>query len=228
MKQTTIQGAIFDFNGTLFWDTDYHSQAFDVFIERYLDGTPDGYRSRHITPEEKRDHVMGQPNDRIMPYLFQRALTKEEINRFGEEKEVIYRELCRGKVELAPGCRDLFVALQKSDIPFTIASSADKGNIDFYYEQTDLGEWVPKASIVYNDGTIAHGKPAPDIFLKAAQKLGVPPAACAIFEDSASGIRAAELAGAAQIIVVNPEGKSSFCVHPVIDDFKRAIAILGL
>ena len=227
-RKEMIKGVIFDFNGTLFWDTDYHSQAFDVLVERYREESADGYRSRPITPADKRDYIMGRPNDLSIPFIFGREMSKEEIFRFGEEKEEIYRELCRGKVELAPGCRTLFQALREAGVPFTIASSADEGNIDFYYEETDLEAWIPKASIVYNDGTILHGKPAPEIFLRAAEKLGVDASECAIFEDSASGIAAAEAAHAARIIVVSCQGGDHLGSYPVIDNFEKAIPLLDI
>lgn len=218
---------MFDFNGTLFWDTAYHSKAFDLFVERYIDGK-NGYQSRRLSPDDKRDRIMGQPNDLSIPFIFGKELSKEEIMLFGEEKEQIYRDLCRGKVELASGCRTLFQRLMDVGIPFTIASSADRGNIDFYYQETDLERWIPKKNIVYNDGSILHGKPAPDIFLKAAQTLGCSPSDCVIFEDSTSGIRAAEAAGASMIIVVTPNLESGNSKYPQIDDFRKAIQLLGL
>jgi beta-phosphoglucomutase len=227
-----VKAVIFDFNGTLFWDTDFHSKAFDVFIDRYRNGSPSGLKSRLLTETDKRDHVMGQPNDRIMEYIFSRALTAKQIAELGEEKEVIYRGLCRGKVEFAPGAEKLFAALRKADIPFTVASSADKGNIDFYYEQLNMAEWFPQDGIVFNDSTFK-GKPAPDIFLRAAEKLKVRPEETAIFEDSTSGILAAANAHASEVIVVNSTRSDAITAkyegtYPVITDFREALPILGL
>jgi len=221
-----MKGVLFDFNGTLFWDTDYHNRAFDIFVERYLNGTPEGYRTHPLTADDKRFHIMGQTNNTVIPFVFSRSLTPEEIARFAAEKEQIYRDLCRDKVILAPGCRELFARLRDEHVPFTIASSSDGCNIDFYYEQTDLESWIPRRGIVYNDGTIRHGKPAPDIFLRAIDKLGVEAADVVIFEDSDSGIKAAEAAGAGQIIVVGEHPEAYTGPYPAIDDFRKAIPLL--
>ncbi|MCH4155684.1 MAG: HAD-IA family hydrolase [Muribaculaceae bacterium] len=227
-----IKAVIFDFNGTLFWDTDFHSQAFDVFVARYLNGSPSGLKSRHLTEDDKRDHIMGQTNETIMQYIFGQSLTKQQIAELGEEKEIIYRDLCRGKVQFARGAEDLFLALRNDGIPFTIASSAGKSNFDFYYQQMPMAKWFPRESIVFNDGSF-NGKPAPDIFLLAAEKLNTSPADTTIFEDSSSGVLAAENAKAGQIIVVNSSLTDSIekkynGIHPVIRDFREAISILGL
>lgn len=224
-----IKAAIFDFNGTLFWDTPFHSQAFDVFTERYLKGV-DGLQSRPLTVEDKRDHIMGKPNDLIMEFIFGRKLTAEEVMRLGEEKEAIYRDLCRGKVQFAPGAEELFSVLRNADIPFAVASSAEIANINFYYEQMPLERWFARDKVIYNDNTF-RGKPAPDIFLRAAHRLNVKAEQTVIFEDSLSGVQAAEAAHAQQIIVVKSEPSNfvaSLSKYPVIDDFRQAIDILRL
>ncbi len=214
-----IKAVIFDFNGTLFWDTHYHAKAFDILIDRYLDNPE--CRSRKVSDEDKLKNIMGKQNDAIMPYIFG-ELTKDQINQLGYEKEAIYRELCKGKVELAPGIYELFDFLKKQNILFTIATSGEKENIDFYYEETPLSQWIPKDLVVYNDGTIAHGKPAPDIFIKAMNKLNASPEETLIFEDSNSGILAAERSGA-KVIVVTPNVGAYNGPHLAIDNFIQAI-----
>ena len=191
-----MKGVIFDFNGTLFWDTHFHSQAFDIFLERY---------HVHFSEEDKRQKIYGKSNIDIMHAIFGCVLSREESHRYAVEKELIYQDLCRDRVEFAPGAEAFFEFLRKRDIPFTIGSSVGVENMDFYYEHLDMAKWFPRERIVYNDGTY-RGKPAPDIFLAAAGKLGLPMYDIAVFEDSTAGIKAAENAGAGKIYIVDSNG----------------------
>lgn len=221
------QAVIFDFNGTLFWDTDYHIKAFDVFVERYQH-RPDGtLRARQLTQSDMAEHIMGRSNDLIMQFIFGQELTKEQIAALADEKEAIYRDLCRGQVRLAKGAAQLFDLLKAAAVPFTIASSADKVNIDFYYEELPLSRWIDRQMVVYNDGTL-RGKPHPDLFLRAAQRLGADIGQTTIFEDSTAGIEAAERAGAAQVIVVAENPSTYTGPHPAINDFMQAKQLLGM
>jgi beta-phosphoglucomutase len=87
----------------------------------------------------------------------------------------------------------------------------------FFNEQFGLDTWFDMDKVVYDDFKII-GKPAPDMFLSATQKLGLNPAECIIFEDSTSGVQAAKTAGIGSIIVVDPLGEqSSFKDHPDVD-----------
>ncbi|MCF0177420.1 MAG: HAD family phosphatase [Bacteroidales bacterium] len=217
-----IKGAIFDFNGTLFWDDHYHAEAFDVLIKSYLDGK-DGLVATPMSKAEMKSKIFGKPNSHIMPIIFGQELSKEHSDRLAEEKEAIYRTLCKGKVTFAPGVYELWQWLKEHDIPFTIASSSDKANIDFFYQETDLAKWVSRDIITYSDGSFLHGKPAPDIFLLAAKRIGVEPAETIVFEDSDSGIRAAEAANANVVMVLDDPAKKYDGPHPVIYDFREAI-----
>ena len=79
-----IQGVIFDFNGTLYWDTSYHNEAWDIFL-----------RKHHIrlTSEEKRHKIHGKLNKDILAGVFGRSLSVHEIEMMVREKEEIYRKI---------------------------------------------------------------------------------------------------------------------------------------
>lgn len=189
----TYKGAIFDFNGTLFWDTAYHNQAFDIFLKKH---------HLKLTDEEKRVKIHGKSNPDIMSGIFGKELTDTEIYDLSQEKELIYRNLCVNDLHFAPGAVDLFNYLSSAKIPFTIATSAGIENVDFYFEHMNLNKWFKLDEIVYNDGSF-RGKPCPDIFLSAARKLQLSPHETVMFEDSVAGIEAAENAGAGKIYIVN-------------------------
>jgi beta-phosphoglucomutase-like phosphatase (HAD superfamily) len=107
-------------------------------------------------------------------------------------------------------------------VPFTIATSADNFNLDFYFREMKLDRWFDRSKIAYNDGTV-NGKPAPDIFLRAAELLRIPIEDIVIFEDSKAGIKAAENAGAGKIYVVDSIGDENLrnFGHDMITHFNQ-------
>lgn len=209
----TYKAVIFDFNGTLVWDTPHHNKAFDIFLDKH---------NIQLTDEEKTIKIHGKTNPDIMRGIFERELSAQEIEDFSVEKESIYQDLIREELHFADGVVDLFEFLKQKQIPFTIATSADFFNVDFYFREMKLDRWFDRAKVAYNDGDIA-GKPAPDIFLKAARLLNINPNDLIIFEDSKAGIRAAENAGAGKVMIVNsindPELRSFG--HEIINHFSE-------
>jgi len=207
---TKIKGAIFDFNGTLFWDTAFHDLAFDIFLEKH---------DLQLTDEEKRVKIHGQANPDIMRGIFGNQLSEKEIADYTQDKESIYRQLCINDLKLAPGAEDLFDFLKEKEIPFTIATSAGIENVSFYFENMNLNRWFRLDKVAFNNGTF-RGKPFPDVFLAAAKKLDVLPEETIIFEDSIVGIEAAENAGAGKIYIVNSYGENySRFAYDIITNF---------
>ncbi len=191
-----ISAAIFDFNGTLFFDTDKHSKAWRIFGEKST--------GRSISDEELLTHIHGRNNKLILTYLLGRTPTDLEVSTLGNGKEEFYRELCIADPDsfhLAPGAENFLDQLKENNIPCTIATSSDIQNINFYFENFSLSRWFKKELCVYEDGTFK-SKPAPDIYLKAAAKLGVSPKDCTVFEDAVSGVTSAHSAGAGQIVAI--------------------------
>ena len=208
----TMKGAIFDFNGTLFWDTAFHNLAFDIFLEKH---------GIQLSDEEKRVKIHGQANSDIMRGIFGDQITEQDIQSYSQDKELIYRQLCINDMKFAPGAEELFDFFQTKGIPFTIATSAGIENVAFYFEQMKLNRWFRLDKVAYNDGTL-RGKPHPDVFQVAAQKLKLDPKDTVIFEDTVPGIQAAESAGAGKIYIVNSfdENYSAF-QYDIITNFEQ-------
>ena len=91
--------------------------------------------------------------------------------------------------------------LKENNIPRTIATMSEWDNVEFYIKEFHLEKWFDIDKIVYSDGTIP-GKPAPDIFMIAAEKIGLNPADCVVVEDAIAGIKSAEDAGIGEIIAI--------------------------
>lgn len=191
-----MKAAIFDFNGTLFYDTDKHKKAWKAYGEELL--------GRPVTEEEWQTSMLGRNNKLILTFLLGRTPTEEETARMGGEKEACYREICLNDpatFHLATGAEAFLDWLKERKIPCTIATSSDMENLNFYFEHFGLSRWFTKELCVYEDGTFA-GKPAPDIYVKAMKKLNVKPEDCVVFEDALSGIQAAYSAGSGDIVAI--------------------------
>ncbi len=208
-----MKGFIFDFNGTLFWDSAYHEQAWQIIAMEI--------RGREFTTEEMRRHLHGRMNPDIIGYLACGAIDPARMEALANKKESIYRNIClslNGKLKLAEGVIELLDRLKEQKVPMTIATASERGNLDFYIRHFKLERWFNLDQIVFDDGSFP-GKPAPDIFLRASERLNLTPAECVVFEDSFSGIRSAIAAGIGRIVYVNsgnqelePELASHVCM----------------
>lgn len=193
-----LTAAIFDFNGVLWWDEHLQDRAWGQFSAR-LRGTA-------LSPEEMAVHVHGRNNRHTLEYLRGHPLDEAEVARLAEEKEGIYRRLCLNEGVafcLSPGAVELLDRLVARGIPRTIATASGRGNVDFFVEHLALDRWFDPARIVYDDGTLP-GKPAPDLYRRAAEVLGRPAARCLVVEDSRAGIEAARRAGIGYLVALGP------------------------
>jgi HAD superfamily hydrolase (TIGR01509 family) len=119
------------------------------------------------------------------------AISAAVIGRLG----ALYRE----RLPLLPAARETVVAASER-WPLALASSANREIIDLVLELAELSAYF--AATVSSE-EVAHGKPAPDVYLEAAQRLGVAPTACAAVEDSTNGLLAAAAAGMRVIAIPN-------------------------
>jgi len=188
------QGVVFDFNGTLFWDTKLQNDSWDSFLRNY---------GLSLNEEQKNKYIHGINAKDTFEYLFKRDMGAEEVDRLTEEKEVIYRQMCLDEgMEFAPGAEELIRFLIENDVEIAIATASAQNNVEFFIEHFHLLRYFKRAHIIFNDGTL-RGKPHPDLFTKAIKAIGTKPEVTTIFEDSHAGLEAAKRAGAGNIIIVN-------------------------
>jgi HAD superfamily hydrolase (TIGR01509 family) len=109
-----------------------------------------------------------------------------------EERLDVYFETARGKLRTFAGLREVLHALRQHRMGLAVASSGRPEKIRFNLQQAGLSEFF---SIVTSATEVEHGKPAPDLFLFAADRLGLSPSRCSVVEDSVFGIMAARGAG---------------------------------
>lgn len=207
------KGIIFDFNGTILWDTELHNYAWDRFLENH---------NIVLSDREKDVVIHGKSNYEIFGILFGSQLSDLEFNKLSEEKESVYRKLCiENDLQLPDGCIELFEQCNERKIPIAIATSSLKENVDFYIKTYHLKKWFTENNINYSDGKIK-SKPDPEMFNIAAKKMKLDSENVIIFEDSFAGIKAAENAKAGKIIIVNSSNNNySRYNYRVISSFRE-------
>lgn len=209
-------GIIFDFNGTLFFDSDKHEKAWRIFSKKL--------RGNQLSDEELQKVMHGRTNKSLIEYLLNDSIDDEKLFKLSEEKEQIYRDMCikdNENFKLAPGAIEFLDYLKENNIPYTIATASGKENLMFYMKNLNLGKWFDLDSIVFDDGSIL-GKPEPDIYLKAAVKIGVKPENCIVFEDAISGIESAYRANIGKIIAIGSEEK-----HKILKELKGVDCVIS-
>lgn len=188
-----FRGVVFDFNGTLFWDTKLHNKAWDVFLARH---------NMSLSEEEMFRNIHGKNNKDIFLTLFP-DINQRQIDNYIAEKEGIYQQLCLlTDMQMAPGAISFFRFLKENHVPFTIATASGRENLDFYFKHLPISQWFAYDKIIYNNGEIK-GKPDPQIYQLAMAKIGCNPHETIVFEDANMGLLAARNARVGRIIVVD-------------------------
>jgi HAD superfamily hydrolase (TIGR01509 family) len=174
-------GVLWDMDGVLVDTMELHHQAFaTVFAEWGVPFTWDDLRA-----------TTGMNNTTILGRFLGPASTPELMNRISDAKETRFRERIRGNVAPLPGVRELVEQLYAREVPQAVASSAPPANIDLLVDEMKLGACF--AALI--SGERLPAKPAPDVFLRAAQRIGVAPEGCVVIEDSVAGVRGAKQGG---------------------------------
>lgn len=187
VKHKTISwGVIFDLDGVIVDTYPWHREAISEFCKRH--------KSEIIEFDEDklRKSIFGAPNRTWIPLIFQTPLTDARIDELSEEKEKIFRSCIQRPIEPLKGLKELLVQLNSHGIPIAVASSAPPKNISLLLKETNLAQYF---RFVLDDTTVSKGKPAPEIYLKAANMIGIPSNHCIVFEDSLTGIEAGIKAG---------------------------------
>jgi beta-phosphoglucomutase-like phosphatase (HAD superfamily) len=183
---------LLDFNGTMFFDTSLHMEAWSKIYRQLYPHSAD-------SPDAKL--FCGPRNDEILKNMAP-WLDPQQRQLYSERKEELYRLACLSNPEithLVNGTETFLQLLQEKGIPFALASASIKANIDFFFETFGLGRWFRKEDVVYDDGTYQN-KGA--MHLEAARRLGVPLKDCMVIEDSLSSIQQAKQNGAGCIVAV--------------------------
>ncbi|MCB2219109.1 MAG: HAD family phosphatase [Bacteroidetes bacterium] len=206
---------IFDMDGVVVDNFHFHEKAWKEFCRRHGLGFSEVFRTG-IFGGTNRDHLNA---------FFGRDLTTDEISKYEQEKESIYRELYEPFIQPVKGLIPFLKALHEKNIPVALATSSPRINVDFVMQKTGVSQYI-HTRLTAED--IVHGKPHPEIYLKAAAVIGINPDRCVVFEDSFSGIEAANAAGMKVIGLATTHTREELNnVDLVIDDLTQ-ISLLQL
>jgi HAD superfamily hydrolase (TIGR01509 family) len=176
-------GAIFDWDGVIIDSSAAHEESWDLLAAEEKRALPPGHFKAGF----------GRKNQFIIPEILHWSRDPAEIERLGRRKEALYREILKTTgIQALPGVRELLEGLRAVGVPCVVGSSTPRLNIDHVMTLAKLHGFF--ADIVSAED-VSHGKPNPEVFLKAAAKINRAPARCVVFEDAFVGLEAARAGG---------------------------------
>ncbi|TVQ90571.1 MAG: HAD family hydrolase [Deltaproteobacteria bacterium] len=174
-----LRGLLLDMDGVLVDSQEVHFEAWQqLFAEQGI----------HLEPERFEDEVVGLSREAVLRRILGERSDRETLMR--RKAELVYELLATGGCEPLPGVVDFLDEADARKLPIAVATASLMPYP--FLASAGLSERLP---VVRHRGNVARGKPAPDVYLAAAEALGLTPSSCIAVEDSPSGIQAAVAAG---------------------------------
>ncbi|MEO9071249.1 MAG: HAD family phosphatase [Ginsengibacter sp.] len=208
-KQFDTRAVIFDLDGTLLDNNSFHRKTWEAYLKNI---------GKQISEEEFNAHLNGRTNKDAVEYIYGRKMSEEESTKYTLEKESLYREIYKPFIRPVNGLINFLEILNHKNIPMAIATSGIQPNIDFMFEHVPIKKYF---KVVINSSHITKGKPDPEIYLKVALLLKVPPKNCLVFEDAVVGIKSAKAAGMKVIAIATTQTKEQLSIADmIVDDYE--------
>lgn len=206
-----IKGVIFDMDGVLVDNREAHLDAYEEFAKRY------GKKA----DRQKQLSMFGMSSADILPKLLGDEFVKERgVEALGVEYEEIYRDIYKETMEPTPGLIEFIDEARAKGLKCAVGSSGPMVNIEFVLKGCGIED---KFDAIANSEMVENAKPEPDIFLLAAEKMGVKPENCLVIEDAFTGIKAARAAGMKVIAMATTHSKEELKDTDndlLVDDFR--------
>lgn len=188
MRSDPLRGVVFDLDGLMFNTEDLYLAVGSEILRR---------RGK-VFDQALRDQMMGRPGSAALKIMIDRHLLDDTVEGIAAESEEVFAALLDDGLATMPGLAALLDALESADIPKGIATSSGRR-----FTRNVLGRFQlePRFRFVLTAEDVQHGKPDPEIYLRAARRLGIAPAEMLVLEDSENGCRAAVAAGAFTVAV---------------------------
>lgn len=176
-------GAIFDWDGVVIDSSAAHEESWEILGREV--GKP--------MPEDHFERGFGQKNQFIIPEILQWTSHPAEIERLGDRKEELYRQIvAQTGVTCIPGIEDFLKCLNWAGIPCAVGSSTPRQNLETILEMVGFRRYF-QALVCAED--VSRGKPDPEVFLTCASRIDRAPDRCVVFEDAHVGLQAARNGG---------------------------------
>jgi beta-phosphoglucomutase family hydrolase len=187
-------GAIFDWDGVIIDSAQLHEQSWHQLAAELGTSVRPGSFIRGF----------GMKSAQIIATIHRWATDPETVAKLADRKETLYRELlAKNEIEPLPGVVEWLHRLHEANVPCAVASSTQRANIEAVLRRVGLDQ--PFAAIVSAED-VSQGKPDPQVFLKAAERLKIEAQRCIVFEDAQVGIEAGHAAGMKVIAVTTTHG----------------------
>ena len=204
---------IFDMDGTIVDNMSFHTQSWITFFQR---------RGKDIDADEFFRTTAGRQGKEIIRSHMGEHLLDDEVLTLNEEKEAVYRELYEPHRKTVAGFDELIASARESSVALAVATAAPNANIVFTLDGLDLRHHF---DAVVGAADVARGKPHPDVFLLAAERCGVLPEDCIVFEDAPLGVEAARRAGMKAVVLTTTLPAEAFAefdnVIHIASDFSQ-------
>ena len=190
---------IFDLNGTMIDDMEYHIEAWYQILNTELHA--------NLSYEQVKSHMYGK-NGELLERVFGKGhFSEAEVEKISLEKEKRYQAAYRPHLTLLPGLQAFLQQAHTDGIPLAIGSAAIMFNIDFVLDNLDIRHYF---SAIVSADDVRHSKPDPETYTKAATMLGVPAADCLVFEDAPKGVESALNAGMECVVITRMHEQEEF------------------
>jgi len=186
-----ITHVIYDLDGTLLDTEPFYIRATDAIFRRF---------GMQLAPDV-RAIMMGRPTHVAVPMMLEHTGLPMTAAAFIDEREAALYEMF-ADAQPTRGARELTTHLASHGIPQAVATSSSRESLP--HKIRPHAGWFEVFETVVIADDVKHGKPAPDVFLEAARRLGAPPEACLVFEDAKSGVEGALAAGMQVVAIPEP------------------------
>lgn len=190
---------IFDLNGTMIDDMEYHARAWYDILNHDLQAG--------LSWDEVKIEMYGKNGELLKRIFGDGHFSKEKIKELSIEKERRYQQAYLPNLKLIKGLQSFLDKAHEAGIPMSIGSAAIPFNIDFVLDNLNIRHFF-KAIVSADD--VATSKPDPETFIKCARLLNVSPEHCIVFEDAPKGVEAAQNAGMDCVVLTTMHEKDEF------------------
>jgi beta-phosphoglucomutase family hydrolase len=192
---------IFDMDGTIVDNMAFHTKSWLAFFAR---------RGQQLDADAFFKATAGRQGKEIMRAHLGEHLSDDEAATLDLEKESLYRELYAPHRKTVDGFDELVEQAKLRGVALAVATAAPNANIEFTLDGLDLRRHF---DAVVGAADVARGKPNPDVFLKAAERCGVAPEHCIVFEDAPLGVEAARRAGMRAVVLTTTLPADAFAQY---------------